>query len=170
MRIAYKIISLTLLFNAAHSANSQTLGQINELANPYRAKLQSNDSPAEGSSEFIQLGALSDRFEYCQTDGINTVVAMSRHIAVMADAGFPVTLAAAEEYMAKRLNLGYPFNPDEIAEIATNRIDLLAIKLGGQNPGNSDTHFDKLATTFWQQCTNLPLAPFEDEWRELDDV
>jgi hypothetical protein len=68
--------------------------------------------------------------------------------------------------MAKRTNLDYPFNSQQIAESANNTIERLAIELGSSHPGNSDQHFDRVATIFWNKCLHLPIEPFEAEWRE----
>lgn len=168
MQITDKIVTIAVLFNVLFSASSQTLDQIYELQNPYHAKFQTDNNLVEGSPEFIKLGALSDRFEYCQSYGINTVIGMARHVIVMENAGSPESKHSAMTYMAKQRNLAYPFDPAQIEETATNRIDQLAIELGWKHPGNTDAHFNKLSSIFWEQCLNLPIKPFEDEWRDED--
>jgi len=163
-------VSLFVLSSYSNASGKSTLSAIYDLKNPHKKSLSNNSKLVEGSSEFIRLNSLSDRFEYCQTSGMIVFIAFANHIAVVKQAGFPETKFEAMHYMAKKRNLEYPFDAEEISGVSESRVEKLAIEMGWKYPGSSSEHLNNIAPLFWSECLKLPIAFFEEEWIEKEDT
>lgn len=160
------LFALPLYSNASEGL---TLSAIYDLKNPYKEKFNDPDF-VEDSKEFIRFNALSDRFEYCQHDGMTTLLAFANHITVMKDAGSPETKFDAMKYAANQRNLEYPFDAEEIAGSSRYSVEKFALEMGWENPGSSDAHLESIASIFWEKCLQLPISIFEADWQETEDT
>ncbi len=155
-------------FNICSNASERlTLSAIYKLKNPYQKEIVNIPEEAHGSAEYIHLNGQSDRFEYCQTDGMVIFIAFANHIEVMKQAGDPETKFEAMKYMAKKRNLEYPFDAEEISGSSERSVQKLAIEMGWEHPGSSDEHLESIASIYWDKCLQLPISIFEAEWKDI---
>ncbi len=158
------LLGVSIFSNASERL---TLSAIYKLKNPYHTKIVNIPEEAHGSTEYIHLNGQSDRFEYCQTDGMIIFIAFANHIEVMKQAGAPETKFEAMKYMAKYRDLEFPFNAQEIADSSERSVQKLAIEMGWEHPGSSDEHLESIASIYWNKCLQLPISIFEAEWKDI---
>ncbi len=161
--VARLLLGVFLLFTI-FSANAITYQQIRELKNPYDVELEKLDESA--SVDYIlTLDAKSRRFDLCHDIGL---VAFSNMVFAV-----PLWLEQKQtknyifELKAGNFGVDYPF--------ATNNLDTnvlvvqLALNLGWKYQAQhyeQKGYAEKVVPLFWDECTTMPLKPFEDELRE----
>jgi len=163
------LIIVLITFSFVVSASNLTKTEIRHLKNPYLEQMRNSSKLVDGSSEYLRVNALYDRFELCRGTGMLVFIGLANHVAVMKAVGESETREDSMQYMARKRGLTYPFDAREIAESSEKRVEKLAIEMGWKYPGSSDAHLSKIASIYWNECLKLPITIFEAEWIDSDD-